>query len=495
MILAALFVGLSLRLARFGHNPSLEVDELWVAAAVTAKQPKAVPTPAGFLWLTRLTVQAFGLGDHVLRLVPLVSGIAALALFMPFSRRCCTPLGAFLAALLLAISHWPVHYSVYLKQYSSDVAVSCLLWMIVLGAGGDRWSRLRFFLAGLAGMIAVWFSHPAAFVLAGTGALLLGRSIFRGERKTAMAWAVVCCLWLASWGICYYITSRAVSGESYLLLYWSIAFPPLSGAVRENLHWYLHKPLELMQNPAGFNFLPGLALFAFLAGLISMWRSGRAWEAMVLLAPLACAFLAALIHKYPFEGRLLLFACPAVFIMIAEGAVLIWHAMRRQAIAPVGAAFVLLLFGYPALGALREAEVPVQEDMRSVVQDVQAARRATDAVYVYYGALPAWEYYHGGILSQWLSPAEQNAGRDYVKGGRYRESFVKYLLEIEPLRGKDRVWFVFSHVWPISGIDEKQLFIEYLDSVGRKINSFEEKGASAYLYDLSSDASRNPAKE
>ncbi len=495
MILAALLVGAGLRLARFGHNPSLEVDELWVAAAVTAKQPKAVPTPAGFLWLTRLTVKAFGFGDHVLRLVPLVSGMAALALFFPLSRRCCTPLGAFLAALLLAISHWPVHYSVYLKQYSSDVAVSCLLWMILLGTGGYTWSKLRYFLAGSAGMIAVWFSHPAVFVLAGTGTLLLGRSIFRGERKEAMAWAVICCLWLASWGLCYYITVRPVGGESYLLSFWSNAFPPLSGAARANLDWYLHKPLELMQNPAGFNFLPGLAVFAFLAGAVSMWRSGRTWEAAVLLVPLVCAFLAAAIHKYPFEGRLLLFACPAIFIIIAEGCVLTWQAMRSQATAAVGAAFVLLLLGYPAVDALREADVPVQEDMRSVVQRVHAVRRTTDPIYVYYGALPAWEYYDGGILNQWLTPAEQNGVRDYVRGGRHRESFAKYLLEIEPFRGKDRVWFVFSHVWPLAGKDEKQLFIEYLDSVGRKIHSFEEKGAAAYLYDLSSGAAGNPAKE
>ena len=495
MILAALLVGAGLRLVRFGQNPSLEVDELWVAAAVTAKQPKAVPTPAGFLWLTRLTVKAFGFGDRVLRLVPLVSGLAALALFLPLSRRCCTPLGAFLAALLLAISHWPVHYSVYLKQYSSDAAVSCLLWMIMLGTGGYTWSKLRYFLAGSAGMIAVWFSYPAVFVLAGTGALLLGRSIFRGERKQAMAWTVICCLWLASWGLCYQITARSVSGESYLLSYWSSAFPPLSGAASEKLHWYLHKPLEVMQDPAGFKFLPGLAVFAFLAGVASLWRSGRAWETVVLLAPLACAFLAAVIHKYPFEGRLLLFACPAIFIIIAEGCVLTWRAMKSQATAVVGAAFVLLLLGYPALDALREADAPVQEDMRSLVQRVHAARRTTDPIYVYYGALPAWEYYDAGILTQWLSSAEQNGVRDYVRGGRHRGSFVKYLQEIAPFRGKDRVWFVFSHVWPLTGNDEKQLITEYLDSEGRKMQSLEEKGASAYLYDLSSGAAGNPVKE
>lgn len=468
---------------------------MWVAAAVTAKQPKAVPTPAGFLWLTRLTVKAFGLGDHVLRLVPLISGLAALALFLPLSRRCCTPLGAFLAMLLLAISHWPVYYSVYLKQYSSDVAVSCLLWMIMLGTGGYTWPKLRYFLAASAGMIAVWFSHPAVFVLAGAGALLIGRSIFRGERKQAMAWAVIGCLWLASWGLCYHITARSVSGESYLLSFWSSAFPPLSGVTRENFHWYLHKPIELMQHPAGFVFLPGLALFAFLAGMVSMRRSGRTWEAAVLLAPLACAFLAAAIHKYPFEGRLLLFACPAVFIMIAEGSVLIWQTMRSQATAVVGAAFVLLLLGYPALDALREADIPVQEDMRSLVQRVHTARKTTDAIYVYYGALPAWEYYNGGILNEWLSPPEQNAAQDYVRGGRHRESFVKYLQEIEQFRGKDRVWFIFSHVWPLTGNDEKQLITEYLDSVGRKIQSLEEKGASAYLYDLSSGTPGNPVKE
>jgi hypothetical protein len=45
-----------------------------------------------------------------------------------------------------------------------------------------------------------------------------------------------------------------------------------------------------------------------------------------------------------------------------------------------------------------------------------------------------------------------------------------------------RVWVVFAHVQGAGGANEA-LFLYWLDRLGERLDSFEGRGASAYLYD------------
>jgi hypothetical protein len=56
------------------------------------------------------------------------------------------------------------------------------------------------------------------------------------------------------------------------------------------------------------------------------------------------------------------------------------------------------------------------------------------------------------------------------------------------MRGRSRVWILFSHAWWYeNGEDERTLILKYLDQIGRRLDQL--PGSQLYLYDLSLAAS------
>src|SRR5205085_4605262 len=105
---------------------------------------------------------------------------------------------------LFAASPYLVSYAVECKQYSTDAAITVGLFAAAAGLlrgekGGFRWVALA-----LAGAVAVWCSHPAAFVLGGIGTALLADAVGRDRRRFVAACATVGC-WLASFAMCYFL--------------------------------------------------------------------------------------------------------------------------------------------------------------------------------------------------------------------------------------------------------------------------------------------------
>ena len=135
----------------------------------------------------------------------------------------------------------------------------------------------------------------------------------------------------------------------------------------------------------------------------------------------------------------------------------------------------MLIFLHPVLAASHRLRVPItREEMRPVVQYVVQNWQDGDALYMYYLAMPAFEYY-----SQKLG-----FGEEYIQGVSSREDWTAYTADLDQLRGKQRVWIVFSHVWTWAGVDEQKFFLYHLDTIGQRSQSFEASGAAVYLYDL-----------
>ena len=90
--------------------------------------------------------------------------------------------------------------------------------------------------------------------------------------------------------------------------------------------------------------------------------------------------------------------------------------------------------------------------------------------------LPALEYYTRRGLA---GPIDEIIGVDS------HQQWASYEEDLNKLRGKKRVWILFSLVWQTGGVDEEALFLNYLDLFGTRLDSHQVTGASAYLYDLS----------
>jgi len=102
-------------------------------------------------------------------------------------------------------------------------------------------------------------------------------------------------------------------------------------------------------------------------------------------------------------------------------------------------------------------------------------RRSEDLIYVYYGAVPAFTFY----ASQYGIDE-----RNYSVGVASRDNPDRYLEDLEKLRGKPRVWFVFSHNCPPCEVDERLFMLEHLDTLGRRMGEYASGGSAVYLYDL-----------
>ena len=113
-------------------------------------------------------------------------------------------------------------------------------------------------------------------------------------------------------------------------------------------------------------------------------------------------------------------------------------------------------------------------------------RLTTNALYVYYGAIPAFQSRRRDSISMASTSL----------GGCHRGNPAAYLAELDSLRGHARVWVLFAHELP--ALHERERITGYLGETGIARDSVITTGhdvdgtatrASLYLYDLS-DPSR-----
>lgn len=130
-------IGCLLRLRQFLFDPALWNDESMLALNLIHRSPAELlkpleydqGAPIGFLLLEKMAQSSFGSSEMALRFLPLVCGIASLFLFKAVSSRFLSATGMPIAVGLFAIAS-PFYYSTEVKQYSSDVAIALMLYLL-----------------------------------------------------------------------------------------------------------------------------------------------------------------------------------------------------------------------------------------------------------------------------------------------------------------------------------------------------------------------------
>jgi uncharacterized membrane protein len=488
-----ILIGIFLRLFQYQLNRSLWLDESFLALNIVNRSFSELfrpldynqVAPVGFLLIERLNIQLFGNSEYVLRLFPLIAGISSIFLFYSIAKNAIGNEAAIIAVALFAISNTLVYYSSEVKQYSSDVLIALLLYVATAYTHSKQYTFPFMFLFGIAGAIAIWFSNPSIFILAGLGLCLLLTHLIRKEWIRISKLSIAFSLWALSFFFFYIfiISSLRKSGiVSNMQSDWNKSFIPFPiSSFLPDFEWYIRKFFEIFQNPVGFT-LTGIAALAFLIGCISMYAKNRRWFFLLLL-PLVITLLASGFHMYPFSDRLLLFLVPSLLLFITEGLVFIRE--KTKSTAPIiGIVLLGLLILHPAISASyhvitqRPYSVKPIEDVKTVMQYLKNHKKDGDTIYLYYASEFAFKYY-----------AERYGfnSTEYIVGILSRNDWDGYIKDIDKLRGKKRVWLLFSHVHENSGVNEEKLFIFHLDRFGTKLDHFKSDGASVYLYDLSKE--------
>jgi len=232
-------------------------------------------------------------------------------------------------------------------------------------------------------------------------------------------------------------------------------------------------------------FLLPLVLLVVAAGIEFVIERGKPYGALVGLVVLEAALLQILAGGYnlPTGTRLIIFTVSSIALIAATAVLLLGS--RSWVYAPAaGLLIVALLLVKPVGGAASRAiNRTSRDDIRLALGHIKDNWRQDDFVYVYHHVRQSFLYY---APRYGLSPGQYALGTDarpYWSDG----ANGAYQRELDQYRGRERIWFLFSLVRTVRGVNEEEYFVKELDGRGKRLDEFKQAGVSAYLYDLSSE--------
>jgi uncharacterized membrane protein len=517
-ILAGVFVaiGVVVRVRDYAYNRALWLDESLLSLNIIDRPFGELfhelsfnqAAPPGFLLVERASVALFGRSEYALRLFPLVCGIASIFLFVKISRAFLAPAAAVVAIGLFSVSDALVYYSSEVKQYSTDVAASLLIFAVALRLRRSSPNLLRTMSYIIGGIVALSLSYAAAFAVVAVTLVLVIPDLVRRRGKSlcaldfaAFAWvgAILVGLVYAWSRVSHVVASNAPSFPT------GIAFLRTAGGG-------LMSDLGIPDSGVLHGTQYALGVVALL-GLISLARHGKKVAAL-LTVQAALLAVASYAHVYPVLARSILFLVPLLVLALAEGVVAISSASSRHRTL-VAACLGAAVLSIPAVDAGKHLFVPHQrEEIKPVLRHLWNGWHTGDSLVVFHWAQYALRYYvecrcsgvpRRGLDIDWDSVATNHPGH-----GQYAPALVSrlpslivaqrgtrlddYLREIAPLRERARVWVLVTAAGP-----SERALLTYLSCVGRRTDAFVRKSgegsfsrAAVYRYDLTRFRSLQP---
>jgi len=476
---AIIAFGALVRTRQYLGARSLRYDEARVAYEIAERSFLQMLDPSGFIrvappgWfvLEKLSLMTLGTGELSLRLVPFLAGLAALPLFWIVTRRYLGNGAALACVALGAVSEHVVFYTSELKQYSSDVLWCLLLLLVVHPLFTASATKRQWLTAGIVGALAIWFAHPALFVMAALG-LVLFVHVLRTRPADLRRTVALGAAWVGSLVLNYILILRLQSGRGELINYWSTGFPPLRNIPRAQLAWLNARLYEYLEIPAGLQSF-GLVTFGSAVGFLALLRRNRALAATIALT-FALTLLAAVFRQYPFEDRLLLFSVPLLLIVLAAG---IDQLNRIDAIRWLrpGMLLLVLLIIHPLVRAVRMVRQPEgREEIKVVVNHAAERMEPTDGMYLNRTSYGAYIWYSTWTDALKNPPERTFLGADIGLGADTTRA------EIEYLRRYRRVWMVFVDYYPV----DMRRVLEHIEPIAERRDAITAPGAAAYLYEF-----------
>lgn len=476
-----LLAGVLLRLRQYLTGRSLWLDEAMLALNLVNRDFGGLlklleydqGAPIGFILVEKTFSLVFGRNEFSLRLFPLLVGLLSLWMFYLLLKQFTHVAGLWVGLMLFAFSPRLIYYSSEVKQYIVDVAVTILLLLIAIPLFQQP-SRKRLAMLALAGFMALWFSHPSLFVLAGIGFALAVFYFQKRDYKNLGRTIGMGVLWLMNVGFLFSLTLNDLRQNSTMRDYWQGAFVPMPPW--KDLNWYLISFQQNMDTQFGVAYAAGLVFVLMMAGWGTLLIQKR--EVVVMISGIVFfTLVASSLGLYPLLERMGLFLVPIGILMIAKSTDI---PARRLHAYPIRSALVLLaisgfvLYG-PVTRSLEQFITPKYfEHIRPTMGFLGESWRKDDVLFVSYGAVPAFEFY---------APMYGLENVSYISGQREDYANPDSILErVKPLRNQHRVWVLLSHVYEKGNFNEKDFLISYLDEIGDKKREFRELGTSVYLY-------------
>ena len=402
MASALMALGVGLRIAQYLGNRSLWGDEIAIALNLRLRSFGGLllhplsydqTMPIGLLLVLKAFGTAFGYSEWVLRLPVLLAGCALILLAWFLFARLFEQRVAVVFLALLAVSEPLIYYAGEVKQYGLDALVTLIILWLGLNTLRNEtsvgWPRL---IAG--GVVALLFSQPAVFILAGIGGAAVWDQRFRTSREWRKYVVVAGALWMIVFGLLYWFSYRSVSHDAFMRAYWEPKF------IRVHSSEFRHDVAAALVLLLGEDQILHVSKFLlaalFLAGIFGITRKSGITLALLAGLPFLLALLASALQEYPLVVRLAIFLAPILVWIYATGLSTIADLVPEKSSKLVFAILALLL----VVPSVPQAwHFQQREGSRDVVRKIKAQNNP-EADYLVFGHYTPWEYYAG----DWTHP-------------------------------------------------------------------------------------------
>ena len=479
-----MLLGIGLRAAWYWRNRALWHDEGNLTVEMVGRTFRELleplgneqSAPIGFLLIVKSIISVFGTHEFALRGFPLFASCAAIIVVYFLGRKITDKGSVALALTIFAVSLPLMRYGSELKQYSTDVLIAAIITLMAVGILRSPFTRGPAILFALAGALAIWLSHPALFILAGSGIALGTHALLARDWKKAGGLILIALVWAGSFALDYYVSLRLYA-EDEILRSWHIdsyfLLPP-NRPWPAAIKWVIWRFVDMFQWPMGLA-LPGLGVVGFFIGLGTLWKTRRA-ELFVLFLPILAALGASHFGRYPIANRFLHFFAPALILITAAGLVYIVRALwTRSRIAAV--TLILCVLIQPAIIAVNEIVKEPKQGARPVVSYLKDHQQTDDKVYLFFWLRNEFNYYAEEHYDYDMTPVQV--------GITSRRDWTWYKNEMQSFAGNDRVWFAFIDNEDHLGQGERQYFETTLNEMGTQLDKQTWAAYTLYLYDLS----------
>ena len=474
LIVLVLLTAIATRLWQLGLGRSLWHDEALLALNIVQRSWFELFNPLDgnqvapplFLLMAKFMTTIFGESDISLRLIPCFAGCLSVYFIWESSRRLFSGPSALFATVLIGFCGTTIYYSGELKQYSTDLLASSILMMAAPILNLEK--RSHFAMILLLCMVLPWLSHPALFVIPGFFLFIFGPAFYQDFRKPVTRFGFAVMMFITSVLVHFIWILRHTSQNQYLNKFWAENFLPLNRALPG---WLIDKLNEFHTGVLGVPIFFTLITLTSLAVLIF---GGKVRLLLLTLTPVVLMLMACACKIYPVTGRFLLFLLPSYALILAGALETVLSSHRRNKFKFVlgsvaGSALILFVL----FGAWVISSNPIaHEDIKPLMIRLSHEAMPDDFVYVYYGALPAFDYY----CRQYRLPTSK-----IIRGISARDRESLYAAEIRSLP-EGRIWYLFSHIKSTPTMDEGRLFLDAIEKRGSFIDDQASHNTVLLLY-------------
>jgi uncharacterized membrane protein len=393
-------------------------------------------------------------------------GIGSITLLFFLLKKIANEQVALLGLIFIVFGKFLLYFSHEAKQYNLDLIIYLASFYLFLFKDLNKYSNTKLFGLGLLGAVFIWFSHISVLFLFSIGLYLILKSVFQRDRSSLIRMLIPTLLWAASFLLNYFFfLKNHASNSIQVSAFSSIGYFPPASFTLGDFSWFYDKIIHLIQYPLGT--MSGVFIFIVMIFGIVQVITTRNYKILVLLLPVLLHLALSFLKTYPFHGRFILYTTVPIIMLTVLGFNLLIQ-WRKKTGFIISLVAVLFFMGMPIKSSLKPFHF---EEVRPVIEYLNDNMQKEDAIYVYLGAIPSFDFYR----NKYTIHQTKIEGKVY---GMNPERYYQEVLRIQQAEVR-RVWLLFSHYRK----EESDYMINQLSAKAELKDSHSENGAAAYLFE------------